>query len=282
MQSTTLSAARQASPVYDTAAPQSRAFREFRDLWRFRSLLRLMVLNQLRVRYRRSLLGIAWILLYPLLYTFILSIAFGSLLRTGVANYPVFVMVGLLVWNLYLQTTTTGVDAAVYGSRLATQLYLPRTLFVMTAAGSALINFLVGLVPLALLTILSKGALPYTWLLFPLPLAITLVFVIGITLLVATLAVYFADVAHLYSLLSQAIFFLTPIIYAAESIPQPFRLLVELNPITPMVLLTRAVLADGRLPDPILLLEAGGVALFSFVLGWWLFSEKAPEFAYYV
>lgn len=102
--------------LYDSANHSAWLLREARELLAYRTLLRLLVINQFKQRYRRSLLGMGWMLVGPLLNTAVLSIAFNALFRSSIAQYPVYVMVGLIAWNFFAQTTTQGIDAAISGS----------------------------------------------------------------------------------------------------------------------------------------------------------------------
>jgi ABC-type polysaccharide/polyol phosphate export permease len=268
--------------IYDSADHSAWLLREARELFAYRTLLRLLVINQFKQRYRRSLLGMGWMLVGPLLNTAVLSIAFSALFRSSIAQYPVYVMVGLIAWNFFAQTTTQGIDAAISGSGLLQRVYLPRSMFVIATLGGAVINM--GIALIALLIVLFRNNVPLypTWLLLPLAITVLALFTLGITLLVATLAVFVGDVAHMYQLLVQALFFLTPIVYPAEIVPTEIRWLVQLNPMSIMVALFRALLYSGQAPDLSQWLIATGIALTALCVGWALFAWKADEYVYYL
>jgi ABC-type polysaccharide/polyol phosphate export permease len=268
--------------IYDSADRGAWLLREARELFAYRTLLRLLVINQFKQRYRRSLLGMGWILVGPLLNTAVLSVAFNALFRGSIAQYPVYVMVGLIAWNFFAQTTTQGIDAAISGSGLLQRVYLPRSMFVIATLGSAVINM--GIALIALLIVLFTNSVPLysTWLLLPLAIAVLALFTLGVTLLVATLAVFVGDVAHLYQLLVQALFFLTPIVYPAEIVPTQFRWLVQLNPMSILVDLFRSLLYRGQIPDLSQWLITTGIALMVLCIGWVLFAWKADECVYYL
>lgn len=268
--------------VYDSADRGAWFFREARDLLAYRTLLRILVVNQLKQRYRRSLLGMGWVLVSPLLNTAVLSIAFNALFEQSIVQYPVYVIVGLIAWNFFAQTTTLGIDAAVSGSGLLQRVYLPRSMFVVAALGGGLINLGIALIAL-LVVLLALGAPLYgTALLLPPAVALLALFTLGITLAVATLAVFVGDVAHLYQLLVQALFFLTPIVYPSEIVPSEFRWLVRLNPISLMVDLFRALLYRGQIPPLGQWTTTAGIALTTLLIGWALFSWKADQSVYYL
>jgi ABC-type polysaccharide/polyol phosphate export permease len=268
--------------VYDSADRGAWLLREARELFAYRTLLRLLVINQLKQRYRRSLLGMGWMLVGPLLNTAVLSVAFNALFRSSIVQYPVYVMVGLIAWNFFAQTTTLGVDAAISGSGLLQRVYLPRSMFVIATLGGAVINMGIALIALLIVLLTNSVPLYSTWLMLPLAIAVLALFTLGITLLVATLAVFVGDVAHMYQLLVQALFFLTPIVYPAEIVPTELRWLVELNPMSILVDLFRALLYRGQVPDLSQWLSAMGIAFMVLCIGWVVFAWKADEYVYYL
>jgi ABC-type polysaccharide/polyol phosphate export permease len=268
--------------VYDSADRGAWPLREARELFAYRTLLRLLVVNQFKQRYRRSLLGMGWMLAGPLLNTAVLSVAFNALFRNSIAQYPVYVMIGLIAWNFFAQTSTLGVDAAVSGSGLLQRVYLPRSVFVVATLGGALVNMGIALIGLLLVIVASGAPLYATWLLLPLALGLLAMLTLGVTLLVATLAVFVGDVAHLYGLLVQALFFLTPIVYPAEIVPADLRWLVQLNPMSMLVDLFRELLYSGHVPALGSWLSLAGIALLALGAGWALFAWKADECVYYV
>lgn len=268
--------------IYDSADRGAWLLREARELFAYRTLLRLLVINQFKQRYRRSLLGMGWMLVGPLLNTAVLSVAFNALFRNSIAQYPVYVMVGLIAWNFFAQTTTLGVDAAISGSGLLQRVYLPRSMFVIATLGGAVINMGIALIALLIVLLTNSAPLYATWLLLPLAIAVLAMFTLGVTLLVATLAVFVGDVAHMYQLLVQALFFLTPIVYPAEIVPSELRWLVQLNPMSVLVDLFRTLLYRGQVPDLSQWLSAAGLALTALCSGWALFAWKADECVYYL
>lgn len=268
--------------VYDSADRRAWLVRDVRELFAYRTLLRLLVINQFKQRYRRSLLGMGWMLVGPLLNTAVLSVAFNGLFHSSIDYYPVYVMVGLIAWNFFAQTTTLGIEAAISGSGLLRRVYLPRSIFVIASLGGAVINMGIALIGLLIVLLVNSVPLYSTWLMLPLAVAVLALFALGVTLLVATLAVFVGDVAHMYQLLVQALFFLTPIVYPVEIVPSGLRWLVQLNPMTTFVELFRTLLYLGQVPDLSLWLSATGIALVALCSGWALFAWKADECVYYL
>lgn len=266
--------------TYDSASIRSPAAYELRELWRYRDLLRLLVSNSIKTRYKRSALGVVWTLLNPLLTTIVLSIAFSQLFRFEIKNYTIYLLVGLIFWGFFSQSTTQAMANLIWGSSLIKRIYIPRTIFAISVLGNAMTNFLLTLIPLAVIMLFMRH--PFTRTLLWLPLAILLMamFTLGLSLLLSTLAVYFVDVVDLYSILLTVWFYLTPVIYPIDIVPDQYASLVALNPMTFMLGLFRSIIYEGVPPTAQSWGIAAGLAVVTLGLGWLFFTQKANDFAY--
>src|SRR6266849_6535181 len=120
---------------YDSAAPRLSPLAELAELIRCRDLLRMMVANIIKTRYKRSALGVVWTLLNPLLNMAVLTLAFSTLFRFSLPHYPVYVLSGLIFWNFFTQTTLYAMNTLVWGGGLLKRVYIPRTIFSVAAVG---------------------------------------------------------------------------------------------------------------------------------------------------
>jgi ABC-2 type transport system permease protein len=265
--------------LYDSAARPNRPLEEARELWRFRHLVRELVVRDVTVRYKRSFLGIAWTLLGPLLQMIALTIAFAAILRVQIANYPVYFLAGSLFWNFFSQATSHAANLTIDALELAKRVYLPRSAFVASAIGVGLVNLVLSLVPVFLIA-LATGLTPgLTWLFLPVSIVIGTAFTAGVGLVVFTLACRFVDVRDTYLVLLQPWFFLTPILYPREIVPERFQLLVRYNPMTYLVEIFRAPIFDGYLPGWKTLLFSALAAIASLAVGWWFYASRIDDYA---
>ncbi len=265
---------------YDSTVRRPPAFQELSELWRYRDLLKLLIINSIKTRYKRSMLGIVWTLLNPLLSTLVLSIAFSQILRFDVLDYPIYLLIGILFWNFFAQTTTQSMNTLIWGSGLLKRIYVPRTIFAVAVLGNGLVNLVLALIPLSLIMIALKHPLRISILALPLVILLMAMFTLGISLFISTIAVFFVDVVDMYSVLLSAWFYLTPIIYPISIIPERFLPIVRLNPMVPMLDLFRGVLFDGVFPTPAAWIFASILSLVSLLLGWFVFTKRVDEFAY--
>lgn len=271
-----------ASNVYDSLKRGPIALEELRGLIRYRDLVYQLVRRDVVSRYKRSTLGLAWTMLHPLAMMVVLTIVFSKLFHT-IQGYPVYVLTGLLAWNFFSQTTSASMKQMVWGSTLLHRIYLPRTAFVVSAIGTGVVNFLLSLVPLALVIVLV--GLPLRWPLVFVPVSMLLLaaFSLGVGLLFSAWAIYFPDVAEMYQIVLVAWLYMTPIFYPVNVIPESYRYwFFHLNPMYYMVEIFRQPLYMGVLPSGDVILGAAVIAVVALAVGWFVFSSRADEFAYHL
>jgi ABC-type polysaccharide/polyol phosphate export permease len=268
-------------PVYDSARRGLPAVEELRELLRYRNLLWQMVRRDVVTRYKRSFLGIAWTMLNPLGTTLVLTIVFSQVFGVG-GSYAAYVLSGLMPWTFFAQTTNACIVGLLWGGSLLNRIFIPRTVFAVSAIGTGLVNLALSLLPLLIVMIASGVPLKSTALLLPIPILFLAMFSLGVGLLLSALAIYFADIAEMYQIVLTAWFYLSPVIYLEELLPQKLLWIVHLNPMYYLINFFRAFIYDGRIPTAAEFLVAGGIAAITLLIGWVFFSQKADEFAYRV
>ncbi|MBI3998904.1 MAG: ABC transporter permease, partial [Armatimonadetes bacterium] len=212
----------QAAYVYDSGRRASPMIEELVEAARYRDLIRQLVRRDVLTRYKRSVVGVAWTMLSPLGMMVVLTVAFSSLFQTTRA-FPVYLLTGLISWNFFSQTTTAAMMGLVWGGALIHRIYIPRTVFAISAVGAGLVNLVMALVPLAAVMVAIGVPIGPAALFLPVSILLLAMFALGVGLLVSTLAVYFPDVAEMYQVGLLAWMYLTPIIYPEEIIPEAYR-----------------------------------------------------------
>jgi len=268
--------------VYDSASRPAAALEELVELVRYRDLVGQLVRRDIVTRYKRSALGIAWTMLNPLGMMLVLTVAFSQLFSATHA-YAAYLLIGIVAWSFFSQTTMAAMRNMVWGGGLIQRIYIPKTVFAVSAIGTGLVNLLLSMVPLAIVIVATGLPLRPTVLLLPMAFVLLACFALGMGLLLSTMAAYFPDVAEMYEIALQAWFYLTPIIYPEDIIPEPLRFwLFNLNPMYYFIRLFRQALYYDVWPAPERLAIAVAVALIALVIGWVAFTRKADEFAYQI
>ena len=261
-----------------------------------RELMANLTLRELRAKYKRSLLGWAWSLLNPLATMLIFTLVFRFFLRiqaprgdtTGIKNFAVFLLCGLLAWNYLVAGVMGSIGALIGNANLVKKTYFPRDLLIGSLVVSCLVSFLIemGLLVVVLL-LFGNMVLPYLPVVLLLMAVMTL-FVSGIGLFFSVLNVYFRAVQHLVTILFQVWFYLTPIVYPISLVPQraemfgydvPTRAIFDLNPMVGFVEAFRDLLYDLTLPTPAALSYLVVVSVLFFAGGLYVFSRLEGRLA---
>jgi ABC-type polysaccharide/polyol phosphate export permease len=253
-----------------------------REIVQYRSLLRNLVARDLKVRYKRSALGVAWTMLNPLFTMIVFTIVFSQFLRMPVDHFPIYFLSGFLIWNFMAQTTSWSSACFLGYGPLIKKIYVPRAIFVVATVLSGLVNLLLSLLPLALIMAYLGHPFGMSLLFVPVPILLTSVFCLGLSLLLAPLCIMFADIVQIYSVVLSAWMYLTPIFYPLDLVPARWRVLVAANPMTYFVEIFRAPIYGGILPSPEIIVGACVAALVSLTVGWVVFQRYSDDVAYYV
>jgi len=255
---------------------------EIHSLIKYRQLVVQLVSRNIKTRYKRSVLGVAWTMISPLMMMTVLTIVFSSLFATRLEHYAVFLLTAFTLWGYFSQTSAGIMTELTWGGSLLSKIYVPPSVFAVSALGTGLVNLLLSLVPLLLIMLVTGMPLTWSLLFLPIPILFTTMFALGLGLVLSRMAIFFGDVVEMYQILIMVWFYATPIIYPMESIPEGRRIFLELNPMYYLIETFREPVYQGRLPDPFITLVAGVVSTVTLVVGWWYFTQKVDEFAYRV
>lgn len=274
--------ASQSLPYYDSGARREPIRDEIRELWRYRNLIVHMVKRNITSRYKRSLLGILWTLLDPLLTMLVMAVVYGALFRVDVKAFPVFLLAGLMVWNFISQASTDAMTGLMYSGSLVGQVYMPKSVFTVAAIGTGLVNFIFSLAPLFLFVVAFARPITPALLFVPVALVIISMFTLGIGLIMSALAIFFADMVSIYNFIMRLGLFVSGIFYYVDQLPQNLQLIVRLNPAYHMVRIFRDPVYEGILPRWEIAAYATAWGLFMFILGFWVFDRFSDEYAYHI
>ncbi|MFN0112771.1 MAG: ABC transporter permease [Blastocatellia bacterium] len=253
---------------------------ELKELFRYRDLVWQLVSRNIKTRYKRSVLGIFWTMLNPLFMMMVLTFVFSNVFRGELPHYATYALAGLALWNFFAQTTAGAMSELIWGGSLMHRIYLPRSIFAVSALGTSLVNLLLTLIPLFVVMLITGTPIRPALLILPLPIILTAMFALGMALVLSRMAAYFADVLDMYQILLTAWMYLTPIIYPKSAIPENLRWFFNLNPMYHLIEIFRAPLLIGWLAGPKTVAVSGAAAIGALVFGWWYFSRKADELAY--
>lgn len=262
---------------YDSDARAPRAIEELRQLARNPGLLRALVERNIKIRYKRSFLGVAWTMLNPAAMMAVLTLVFARAFSATTPRYPAYVLPGLLMWNFFAQTTQIITAEVAAGVDLWRRVRVPKTALAIATALTGLVNLTIAVVPLVVILSILRQPLGIPLLsLVPTMLAAFL-FTLGFALVCATGALYFPDVADMLTMILTAWMFATPVIYPMSIIAPRWHKLLLANPMALYVEAFRAPLYENVAPEGTSIAVAFAVAMGALILGWLLFTRCAND-----
>lgn len=256
----------------------------FTDIKKFLPLLKNLVTKDIKIKYRRSVLGIAWSILNPLLTMIVLTQVFQMLLRNTVENFATYYIVGASLWNFFAEATSLALSSILASASLIKKVYIPKYIFPIEKALFALVNFAFSLIAV-LLVMIIQGVYPtFTALLFPIPVLYCFVFTCGMCLFLSAVTVFFRDIAHLYGVLLTLWMYLTPIIYPAELVESKALIynVIRLNPLYHYVEFFRDVVMYNTLPSFNQNIICAAFSLGMFIVGWFVFRRTESKFILHI
>lgn len=245
-------------------------------------LLAELVMRDVKLRYRKSVLGVFWTLLNPLMMMLVLSIVFAHLFRFNIENYPLYILSGQLIFNFFSESTSLAMSSIYSNAALIKKIYIPKYLFTLSKIVSSLINILSSFSALIIVMIVTKAEFHATIFLAPIPITLLTIFSLGIGLLLASLAVKFRDIVHLYSVLLTVLMYMMPVIYNLSILPSTVSFFVKLNPLTQILVLFRDVTIYGQMPSLFTVGYSTLAALLALICGLRVFYKIQDSFILYI
>ena len=246
-------------------------------------LLVALVERDYKVKYRRSVLGIVWSMLNPILMMLIMNAVFSSVFQGNVPNFPLYLMTGQLVYSFFSEASSSAIFSVVEASSLIKKVYVPKYVFPLERVLFGFVNLLFSLVALVLMLLLFRIPFRAAQLLFFLPLLLLFLFTTGFSLLISALCVFIRDLKHLYTVFLTALMYLTPIMYPLERLAGSWiYYVVLLNPLTWYAEFLRAVVLYGEIPGAAVQLVCFGWAAGMAVFGAWAFQRMQDRFILHI
>lgn len=249
---------------------------------RYKSLLYELVTRDIKVRYRRSVLGVLWTVLNPILMMIIMTIVFSQLFRFEIENFPIYFFCGNILFSFMVTATSDALQSILGGASLIKKVYIPKYIFPVSKVLSSGVNLLFSYI--AMLVVMIATGVPFhlTMLLTPLVIFYVMLFSIGLGLILAAMMVFFRDIAHLYGVLTTAWMYLTPIFYPVSLLADKSQWFLTLNPMYHYISYMRNITLYQTVPG----LEENLICLGSGVLfllvGLIFFYRKQDKFILYI
>lgn len=245
-------------------------------------VLKSLVSKDFKLKYRRSILGVLWSVLNPLLMMIVLSAVFSFMFRFQIENYPLYLILGQVLFSLMTDATTSAMTSIIDASPLLKKVRVEKMVFPLEKVVFGLVNFAISLI--AVLAVMVFFQVIPTWrvLLIPVMIIFVSLFCVGLGLLLSSLAVFFRDVIHLWGVVTTAWMYATPIFYPLELLPDTLQNLMVWNPMYQYITYFRDIMMNGVTPSFETHLICFGMAAVTFLVGLIVFRKTEHKFILYV
>ena len=245
---------------------------------RYRFLLKQLVSRDFKTKYKRSVLGVFWSFLNPLLTMSVQYVIFSTIFNQSIENFPVYLLTGIVFFNFFSEACGMGLMSILGNASLITKVYIPKYIFPISRVLSSAINLLISMIPLLIAAVVTHAPIRPALLLLPISMVCTVLFCIGVSLILSAGMVFFRDVQFLWNVISMLWMYATPIFYPTSIIPDKFMTLYKLNPLYQFITFSRTIILQGVSPEPKAFLFCILCALVPFVLGTLLFKKTQDKF----
>lgn len=258
---------------------------------RYSFLLQQLIMRDFKVKYKRSVLGVLWSILQPVLMMTVMAIVFSQMFKFKVegVNYLVYLMTGLIMFNYFSEATSNAMTSVVYNFSLINKVYMPKYIFPIAKCLFVGINFLFTLIPwfaIIALSYVGLGTYPASingwYILLPYIFLCLFLFSLGIGMILACVSVFLRDMFYIYSIILTIWNYLTPVFYSLEILPPILQTLFKFNPLYLYITGARSIVLFGQRPSLLQLGAMGIVSCITLLIGLLIFKKKQDKFIYYV
>jgi lipopolysaccharide transport system permease protein len=250
-----------------------------KEFIKYKDLLLNLTKKELQLKYKNSILGFLWSLLNPLLMLVIYSIAFKVILKIPIENFAIFVFTGLLPWMFFQGSISQSTNSIINNNNLIQKVYFPREIIPVSVVLANFINFLITLVVLFAALIFYKFEFGSAFFLLPIVFIINFLSTVGLSLFLSSMTVKYRDISHLVEVIFMAWFYLTPIIYSLDMVPEPFKSIILANPMTSIIELYRTIFMEASIPPGNVLWLGLCYSIIIFLCGLTVFKLRERKFA---
>lgn len=245
---------------------------------RYSFLVRQLVARDFKRKYKRSVLGVFWSFLNPLLTMLVQYFVFSTIFKSSIENFIVYLLSGIILMNFFSESIGLGLSSIVDNAHLINKVYMPKEIYPLSRVLSSLVNLVISQVPLFVVMLLT--GVPFTKSIFLIPIGLLwlIVFCLGMSLLLSTAMVFFQDTIFLWNVIATLWSYLTPTFYPVSIIPEAWLPVYKMNPMYQYITFLRSILLEGRAPSPDLYFGCAVSACLVFALGLFVFKKNEKKF----
>lgn len=249
---------------------------------KYRFLIKQLVARDFKTRYRRSVLGVCWSLLNPILMMTVQYIVFSTIFRSDIENFPLYLLCGSVSFTFFTDSVGNGLTSIVGNASLITKVYVPKYIYPVSKVFSTAINLLLSMIPLLLVVLVTKAPITKAYLLIPFVLVCLVLFCIGMSFLLSSAMVFFRDTQFLWGVITILWMYATPLFYPETIIPAHFKFVLVLNPMYHYVSFLRTIMLQGRSPYLYEYVFCLVFSLLALVCGIFVYKKTEDKFILFI
>ena len=251
---------------------------------KYKFLLQQLISRDFKVKYKRSVLGILWSILYPLMTMLVMALVFSNIFKAAMpgVNYLVYLLSGLVVFNFFSEATNQAMSSVVGNFSLINKVYIPKYIFPLSKVLFSGINFLLTLIPLYVIIIATGTPLNIYHLLLPYGFICLVLFSIGFGLILSAVAVFLRDMFYIYGIVIMLWMYLTPIMYDISIIPEKLQIIMKFNPLYQFISFERQIILYNQCPSLSSWIACFVLAALFLFIGILVFRKNQDKFIYYI
>ena len=251
----------------------------FKKLYDYREMLKTSIKKDIGGKYKNSFLGVLWSFVNPLLQILVYAIIFPLIMKSDIENYVVFMVCGLIPWNYFSTVINRSSFTMIENGNIIKKVYFPREILPISVVTSETVTFLISSILILLFTFGYGLEITINIIFYPLVLLVQYIMLLGISLIVSSVTVYFRDLQHFIGVLLQLFFYATPIVYAVDVIPVNFQWILKFNPMTYIIEGYRDIFWGQTSPDISTLLIVLAIGVVLCIVGYLIFNKLQKRFA---
>lgn len=257
--------------------------KRWQALYGYRFLVKQLVVKDIKLKYRRSFLGYLWSILNPLLIMLVLVMVFSHIFRFDIENYPAYLIIGQTLFNFMTESTNQAITSITGNSMMLKKIYVPKYIFTLSKVTSSLVNLLFAMGAMLIVFVATRIQFSVYMLFLPVILVEIYIFCLGFGLFLAQAAVFFRDLQYIYSVVTTAWMYLTPIFYPISQLPESLqKLITMLNPMCNYIVQFRTVVLERQMPAAGNVAIGFGIGIVFMIIGTWSFFKSQDKFILYI
>lgn len=253
-----------------------------KEFFKYKNLIDELVNRDIKKKYRRSILGILWSMLNPLLMMLITAMVFSNLFRFEIKNFALYLLTGQIIFTFYAESTNFAMGSILENGHLIKKVYVPKYLFPLSRVVSSAVNLLFTLPAMLAIILVTGQMISFKIVFCIIPLVLLFIFCLGMGLFLSALAVYFRDMFHLYGVALTVLNYATQIFYPENIIPAKYQWIIYCNPIYYYLKMFREVVYSNQIPDINLIIICLLISVIALIIGIYFFNKKQNDFILYI